>query len=206
MLVVSIPVAMDGSVLALILDASSLQVAFGVILIFLALLMLRFSMSSAGAPMSSAGAPMASATSAGSLPIRTIQARDGREYTYVLASRRVGLALCGFGALLTGLMSAGLPEVNTTQILVRYRMVPRVAVASSTTILSITVFFAAGIHALGGEPVWHVVAWSIPGVVAGAQIGPRLQGLVPAAIAHHALALIFIGVGVLVIVVRLTGD
>ncbi len=70
-------------------------------------------------------------------------------------------------------------------------------------VLTITVFFAAGIHATAGKPAWHVVAWSIPGVVLGAQIGPRLQGLVPSEVAHRALALVFVGVGVLVILVRI---
>ena len=101
-------------------------------------------------------------------------------------------------------MSAGLPEINTSQLMARYRIPPRVADATSITVLTVTVFFAAGIHAIAGEPVWHVVVWSIPGVILGAQIGPRLQRLIPATLASRMMAGVFVGVGGLVIAVELT--
>ena len=116
----------------------------------------------------------------------------------------MGLSLCALGAALTGLMSAGLPEINTTQLIARYRMPTRVAVATSIMVLTVTVFFAAGIHAIGGEPAWHVVVWSIPGVMLGAQIGPRLQKIVPESLASRLMAGVFVGVGTLLSGVELS--
>ena len=116
------------------------------------------------------------------------------------------MALCGFGAFLTGLMSSGLPEINTTQLIVRGRVPTRVAVGVSITVLTITVFFAAGIHAITGEPAWHVVVWSIPGVILGAQIGPRLQRLIPADLAQRLMAGVFVIVGGIVIAAELAAN
>lgn len=111
--------------------------------------------------------------------------------------------MAGIGALLTGLISAGLPEITTTQLIIRCHIPLRVAVATAIFVLTVTVFFAVGVHALSAQPAYHVVVWSIPGVIIGSQIGPRLQGKVPPHIAERALGTLFLAVGLLVIVVRL---
>lgn len=117
-----------------------------------------------------------------------IQARDGNTYPYQTCNRFIKVPLAGIGALLTGLISAGLPEITTTQLMLRCHIPPRVAVATAIFVLTITVFFAAGVHALAAQPAWHVVIWSIPGVIIGAQIGPKVSGKVPAHIAERILA------------------
>ena len=131
--------------------------------------------------------------------VTVIQARDGNTYTYRTCRRAIGISLAGIGAFLTGLMSAGLPETTTTQLMLRCHIPQRVAVATAIFVLTVTVFFAAGAHAIAAEPAWHVVVWSIPGVVVGAQIGPRLAGKVPENIAERVLATLFLGIGILVI-------
>jgi uncharacterized protein len=196
MLIVTVPLGMVGAALALIIDAGALQLIFGGTMVLLALVVLRSSLR-----MQQGGA--ASLAAAGA-PITVIRARDGQEYTYAIGDKRVGLSLCAIGAVLTGLMSAGLPEINTTQLMARYRLPPRVAVATSIMVLTVTVFFAVGIHAIAGEPAWHVVVWSIPGVILGAQIGPRLQRIVPPRLAERLMAAVFVGVGALVIVVEIS--
>lgn len=191
MLLVTVPLGMAGAALALVIDAGALQVIFGGTMVILALVVFRASLRTAQ--------PVAEAALVGGGSATVIVARDGQEYRYVLGDRRMGLSLCGLGAALTGLMSAGLPEINTTQLMVRYRIPARVAVATSIMVLTVTVFFAAGIHAFAGEPAWTVVVWSIPGVMLGAQIGPRLQKIVPEKLAARLMALVFVGVGALVI-------
>lgn len=193
LLAVAIPTGMLGAFVALQIDASALRVAFGVALIVLAFIILW---------------SVARRSREGALPVsvpasaRIIHARDGREYPCHDPNMLVGMSLAGFGSALTGLMSAGLPELTTTQLIIRCKIAPRVAIATSIMVLTISVFFAAGIHALAGEPAWYVVVWSIPGVIIGAQIGPRLQGKVPANIAQRFLAVVFIGVGILSIAVK----
>ncbi len=196
MLIVTVPLGMAGAALALVIDAGALQIIFGGTMVLLALVVLRASLK--------ARQPVAEEALAGGGSATVIQARDGQEYRYVVGDRRMGLSLCALGAALTGLMSAGLPEINTTQLIARYRMPTRVAVATSIMVLTVTVFFAAGIHAIGGEPAWHVVVWSIPGVMLGAQIGPRLQKIVPESLASRLMAVVFVGVGTLVIGVELS--
>ena len=102
-------------------------------------------------------------------------------------------------------MGAGLPEATTTQLILRGPVPPRIAVGTSVTTLTVTVFFAALIHALGGEPPWHVVIWSCPGALTGAQFGARLQAKLPPNVSQRVLAVVFATVGVLVIVLRDVG-
>jgi uncharacterized membrane protein YfcA len=196
LLIVTIPFAMAGSGLALMIDAGALQAVFGVALIILAVFMLWTN-------LRRVETVVGEATTSTTGHITVMNARDGREYRYVRPSRGISQCLGSFGAFITGLMSSGLPEINTTQLVLRGRIPPRIAVGTSITILTVTVFFAAGIHAIAGEPAWYVVVWSIPGVITGAQIGPRIQGKIPANIAERMLAMVFVAVGILVIAVQI---
>ena len=67
-----------------------------------------------------------------------------------------------------------------------------------------TELFGTGFGAFNYLRQRCVVVWSIPGVVTGAQIGPRIQGRVPTDIADRGLAGVFMAVGALVILVRTT--
>nr|WP_222863731.1 hypothetical protein [Natronococcus pandeyae] len=75
------------------------------------------------------------------------------------------MALTTTGGFVTGLISAVLPEIVTTQFVIRCRVPPRVAIATSIFVLGVTAIAGAAVHALSATPVWYVVAWSIPGVV-----------------------------------------
>ena len=55
------------------------------------------------------------------------------------------------GGALTGMISAGLPEISTTQLVIRCRLPPRVAIATSVFVLAITAAVGAAIHAGGQE-------------------------------------------------------
>ncbi|MDP6347025.1 MAG: hypothetical protein QGH23_00385 [Dehalococcoidia bacterium] len=46
--------------------------------------------------------------------------------------------------------------------------------------MAASVLAGAATHALHAQPAWHVVALSVPGVVVGAQIGPRIGHQLPA--------------------------
>lgn len=191
LLLAAVPAGIAGALLANRIDASSLQVVFGLALVMVWVTSRRGNLEPRGRVFDRA-------------PRSTvICASDGQEYRYRVCNRVIGVSLAGLGAALTGLMSAGLPEITTTQLMLRCRIPARVAVATSIMVLTVTVFFAAGIHAVSGQPAWHVVVWSIPGVVVGAQLGPLLQGRVPPHVAERALAVVFMAVGALVIWVRL---
>ena len=133
----------------------------------------------------------------------TIEAADGETFTYDTCWRPPGVALSTVGGFITGLISAGLPEIVTTQLVVRCRLPPRVAVATSVFTLGIAAAAGALVHALAASPVWWVVAWSIPGVLVGGTIGTRVGKYVPSDLMEVGLGVVFAVVGGIVLGVEL---
>ncbi|WP_435178800.1 sulfite exporter TauE/SafE family protein [Halorussus sp. AFM4] len=129
----------------------------------------------------------------------TIETADGETYTYDTCWRPPGVGLATAGGFITGLISAGLPEVTTTQLIVRCRLPPRVAVATSVFVLAIAAIAGAVVHALAATPVWYIIAWSVPGVLIGGTIGTRVGKYVPSEIMEPALGVVFGVVGVVVL-------
>jgi len=97
-------------------------------------------------------------------------------------------------------ISAGLPEIVTTQLIARCRIPPRVAVATSVFVLAIAATAGAIVPALTATPVWYVVAWSVPGVVIGGTIGTRIGKHVPSELMETGLGIVFGLVGLVVLV------
>ena len=203
LLLVTVPFAMAGALLAIMSDPDALRVLFGVMLFALAAFLVWSNLRRA---REKAARPVPVEMQLSFHPDDTvIHARDGREYRYIRPGRAVSQALGAAGALVQGFMGAGLPEATTTQLILRGPMPPRVAVGTSVTTLTVTVFFAAAIHAIGGEPPWHVVIWSCPGALTGAHFGARLQAKLPPNVSERVLAAVFVAVGVLVIALRDVG-
>ena len=203
LLLVTVPFAMAGAVVSLMSDPDALRVLFGVMLFALAAFLLWSNLRRAREdnvrPVPVEMLPSVHPNDT------VIHARDGREYRYIRPGRTVSQALGAAGALVQGFMGAGLPEATTTQLVLRGPLPPRVAVATSVTTLTVTVFFAAAIHAIGGEPPWHVVIWSCAGALTGAQFGARLQAKLSPNLSQRVLATVFVCVGVLVIALRDVG-
>ena len=131
--------------------------------------------------------------------VSVIRARDGTVYEYDTCWRPPGVLMAAAGGALTGMISAGLPEISTTQLVVRCNLPPRIAIATSIFTLAITALVGATIHALSATPVWAVVGWSIPGVLIGSTIGSRVGKYVPSGIMEKALGVVFGAVGALVL-------
>jgi uncharacterized membrane protein YfcA len=129
-----------------------------------------------------------------------IETRDGEVFSYETCWRPPGIGLATVGGFITGLISAGLPELTTTQLIVRCRLPPRVAVATSVFVLAIAAVAGAAVHALAATPVWYVVAWSVPGVLVGGTVGTKVGRYVPSEIMEPVLGVVFALVGVIVLV------
>ena len=129
----------------------------------------------------------------------TVETTDGETFTYDTCWRPPGIGLATGGGFVTGLISAGLPEVTTTQLIVRCRLPPRVAIATSVFVLAVAAIAGAAVHALAATPVWWVVAWSIPGVLIGGTVGTRVGKYVPSEIMEPALGVVFAIVGAIVL-------
>lgn len=121
---------------------------------------------------------------------RTIIARDGQTYTYPIPRQGIAALVTATGALLTGLLSVGIGEVTMPQLAKRNRVPIPVAAATSVLVVIITVALTSFTHiaalvkggGLGAVP-WHLVAYAVPAVIIGGQIGPRMQGR----IAHQTM-------------------
>ena len=113
------------------------------------------------------------------------------------------MTLSTIGGFITGLISAGLPEIVTTQLIVRCRIPLRVAVATSVFVLDVTAVAGAVVHALTATPVWYVVAWSTPGVLVGGTIGTRVGKYLPSELMETGLGVVFGVVGTIVLALEL---
>jgi len=134
----------------------------------------------------------------------------GREYAYVAPRLGVRDVLyTAVGSFLTGMVSVGIGEVIVPQLTKRGIPVA-IAVAASVAIVIVTVACASFmlIAQLINEGGWHAVPWNlvvytIPGVIIGGQIGPRLQGRVSQRTMEYAISVLFIVLSVAMSLVAL---
>lgn len=196
----AIPGIVVGAVAADAVDSGVLQLIFGVGLLVLSafLILVRTPEECEPGDRASSLVDRKSEDKAATV----IRARDGSVYEYPTCWRPPGVALAALGGVLTGMISAGLPEISTTQLVARCRVPPRVAIATSVFTLAIVASVGAAVHALHAEPAWNVVAWSIPGVLVGSTLGSRLGKYLPAKIMEKVLGVVFALVGILVLALR----
>jgi len=197
LLVGAIPAIVVGAFAAHYVDPSLLKLAFGGGLLLLGGFLLYNDPPKECEPGSCEGEFLkAKNTGRGTT---SIEASDGEEFVYDTCWRPPGMALSTVGAFITGLISAGLPEIVTTQLIVRCRLPPRVAVATSVFVLAIAAMAGAAVHALTATPVWYVVAWSIPGVIVGGTVGTHVGKYLPSELMESGLGVVFGLVGALVV-------
>ena len=193
----AVPLVAVGAALSHVLDPGLVKGIFGAGLIVLAAFLLYYPAPSDCTPGEKEGDFLAR-KNRGQGTTRIVS-RDGEVFEYPTCFRPPGLAMASVGGLLTGLISAGLPEIVTTQLILRCRVPARVAVATSVVALAITAVVGAAIHAVSAEPVWYVVAWSVPGVLIGSTLGSRVGHLLPESVMETVLGIVFGLVGVLVL-------
>lgn len=136
-------------------------------------------------------------------PIRHLTDSDGNNYLYRKPVQGVsGGLLTALGAFLTGLLGVGMGEVIMPQ-LVKRNHVP-VAVAAATSVFTIIFTFVAAsftqvtaLIAAGGVNAvpWNVVCYTVPGVIIGGQLGPRLQGRFAQRTMERYIAVLFAIIG-----------
>jgi len=197
----AIPAIVVGALASHYVDPALLKLAFGAGLILLGGFLVYYDPAEDCEPGESEGEYLRQKNTGRGTT--TIEAADGETFTYDTCWRPPGVALSTAGGFITGLISAGLPEIVTTQLVVRCRLPPRVAVATSVFTLGIAAAAGALVHALAASPVWWVVAWSIPGVLVGGTIGTRVGKYVPSDLMEVGLGVVFAIVGGIVLGVEL---
>jgi len=137
---------------------------------------------------------------------RTITDNEGTVFKYHLCHPGKGRAFTGIGGFITGLMSVGIGEIVTPQLVKFCKMPVPVAAATSVFVIILTVVAASGTHIFalvsegGAEAVpWHLVMFTAPGVVIGGQIGTRLQGRFSPEKMEKMFAILFGVIGVAMI-------
>lgn len=193
----AVPSVVGGAIVAHAVPTTMLKVVFGVGLLLLGGFLVYHDPPEESVPGEGEGTFLKRKNA--SRDETTIQTIDGETFTYPMCWRLPGVGLATFGGFVTGLISAGLPEVTTTQLIVRCRVPPRVAIATSVFVLGIAAIAGAAVHALAATPVWYVVGWSIPGVLIGGTIGTRVGKYLPGEIMEPALGVVFALVGAIVL-------
>jgi len=197
LLVGAVPAVILGAVGAHYIEPQLLKLAFGAGLVMLGGFLLYYEPPEDSIPGGSEGEYLQRKNSGRGTT--TIEATDGETFTYDTCWRPPGVALSTIGGFITGLISAGLPEIVTTQLIVRCRLPPRVAVATSVFVLAIAAVAGAIVHALTATPVWYVIGWSIPGVLVGGTIGTKVGKYLPSDLMETGLGVVFAIVGVIVL-------
>ncbi len=130
--------------------------------------------------------------------------RSGREFRYTICNKGQGMCFAALGGWFLGMISVGLAELQEYHLVVRCRIPPPVAVGTAIFVVVVSVLVASAGHfytfAFKSEPevLWQVlslVAFTVPGVVVGGQIGPLLQARLDPDHIKVGLAVVFVAVG-----------
>ena len=147
----------------------------------------------APSPQQSGGVAQAPATAS-----RSLTTSGGETFRYKQPRLGpFGAAVTAVGAFLTGLLGVGIGESLMPQLVKRNSVPLPVAAGISvfTVILTIICASAVQVASLGAAEIpWNLVCYTIPGVIIGGQIGPRLQGRVPQRVMERVIATLFSGI------------
>lgn len=201
LLLVTIPMAIVGTVASGIIPAAYLQAILGVGLFVVALSFLRQPKDEDVIHLDAAiradyGGPQAETC---------LISAEGEEIHYTVCNRTEGRLMAGVGALFMGMVSTGLGEMNGFFLLQRCRVPSKVSVATSVFVVALTALIASAGHLVqfataGGEGLptaLSISIFTVPGVIIGGQLGSRVASRIPQRTLEIGLALLFILVAAL---------
>lgn len=130
---------------------------------------------------------------------------EGKVYHYTICNKGMGRMFASIGGAFLGMISVGLAELQEYHLVARCKVPTPVAVATSIFVVVVTVLVASIGHFY--EFIFHsskdtlnqvvnVIIYSIPGVIIGGQIGPKLQKILPADLVKISIAIMFVIIGV----------
>jgi len=129
--------------------------------------------------------------------------RNGKIYRYTVCNKNMGRFFAGIGGAFVGMISVGLAELQEYHLVSRCKVPGPVAVGTSIFVVVITVLVASAGHiiAFANEgtqtinQVLNLLIFTAPGVVAGGQIGAKLQSKIPEDKMKIAVSVLFVLVG-----------
>ncbi|GAB4232384.1 MAG: hypothetical protein Tsb0034_05140 [Ekhidna sp.] len=134
---------------------------------------------------------------------------SGNVYRYTVCNKSMGKMFASVGGAFLGMISVGLAELQEYHLVAKCKVPTPVAVATSIFVVVVTVLVASIGHFY--EFIFHsteatlnqvvnVIAYSIPGVIIGGQIGPKLQKIIPADTMKVSIAVLFVVIGIFMMV------
>ena len=128
---------------------------------------------------------------------------DGNVHNYTVCRKNMGRMFAAVGGAFLGMISVGLAELQEYHLVAKCKVPTRVAVATSIFVVVVTVLVASVGHFYefaqeGGDvmnQVVNLIIFTIPGVIIGGQLGPKLQKVIPADKMKAAISFLFILVG-----------
>ncbi len=136
----------------------------------------------------------------------TLTSADGTTYRYTVCNRNGLRTVASLGGATVGLISVGLGEMMDYQLISRCKVPTPVAVGTAVFCVVVTVlvaslghFYEFAFHSAEGtiSESLSVAKFTIPGVLIGGQIGPKLQKLLPETYLKYGLAVLFVLISVL---------
>ena len=136
----------------------------------------------------------------------TLTSADGKTYQYTVCNRNGLRAVAGIGGATVGLISVGLGEMMDYLLISKCKVPSPVAVGTAVFCVVVTVlvaslghFYEFAFHSAEGtiSESLSVAKFTIPGVLIGGQIGPKLQKLLPEMYLKYGLAVLFVLISVL---------
>lgn len=129
--------------------------------------------------------------------------RAGNTYRYTVCNKALGRTFAAVGGAFLGMISVGLAELQEYHLVARCKVPSPVAVGTSIFVVVATVLVASAGHVYGfaregGGVLYeavHVAMFTVPGVLIGGQIGPRVQARVNPDKMKVLVSWIFMGVG-----------
>ena len=198
-LMVAVPVAIVGALLLATLQHQEalLKGAYALLMLVLAPIIFRHH-----PPQEMAMESEDKFAGSGREPV-SVTAADGQTYNFKKPKQGAGgAATTGIGSFLTGLLGVGVGEVIMPQLVKRNHVPVPVAAATSVFIVIVTIAAASftqvsALIAEGGVNAipWNLVCYTIPGVIIGGQIGPRLQGTISQRSMEKTIATLFAIIG-----------
>ena len=195
---VAVPIAIAGALVLQFTNPTLLKGAYATLMSILAVIMYRHH-----EPVEHEIKELMGAGNGKPREMREIHARDGTIYRYKKPRHGNGAIATSVGAFLTGLLSVGIGEVIMPQLAKRNGVPIPVAAATSVLVVIITIVAASFtqisslISAGGVQAVpWHLVAYTVPAVIIGGQIGPRLQGKISHRTMERFIGILFGVVGI----------
>ncbi len=203
LLVVTVPMAVLGTLLSARVDADILKVILGIGLLAVALSFLRSPEPEDVARFDRAIEPDHDGVQAQTCLITA----EGEKIRYTVCDPAEGRFIAGIGGLFMGLISTGLGQLNGYFLLKRCRVPSKVSVATSVFVVALSALAAATGHLAffirqGDEvlnTVLSIVVFTIPGVIIGGQIGAAVAARVPQHVLERALGILFVLIAALML-------